>query len=109
MLISVLFVNALTTDFDFNVLDQDVAQPVEPAEGLFCANGYLGQLHAQVYAVDQITVTGHGASYFLAEVPGAVDTLSQWFPKRGGLYLKLKEPRFLKNLLSQKILKERWP
>jgi hypothetical protein len=39
-------VNALTTDFDFYVLDQDVAQPVEPAEGLLCANSYLGQFYA---------------------------------------------------------------
>lgn len=49
-------VNALTADFDLDVLDQIVAGPVEPAElgarAVAGLQGYLGQSGLQVHAVD---------------------------------------------------------
>ena len=41
-----MLVNALATDLDLNVLDQDVANPVEPAELLAVGHGDGGQLYA---------------------------------------------------------------
>jgi hypothetical protein len=41
-----MLVNALTTDLDLNVLDQDVANPVQPAELIATAYGDRGQLDA---------------------------------------------------------------
>lgn len=78
--VTVLLVDALATDLDFNVLDQDVANPVEPAESLASGDGNIGQLDAKVHAVDQITVAADGAGDLLAEVSGTIDTLSQRFP-----------------------------
>lgn len=49
-------INALTTDFDFNVLDKDVSNPVQPAEGLASRDGNAGKLDTKVDTVDQITV-----------------------------------------------------
>jgi hypothetical protein len=57
-----VFVDALTTDFDLNVLHQDVAQPVQPPESGVVGNAHRGQGHTEVHAVNQITVTADGAS-----------------------------------------------
>lgn len=70
-----LQINPLTTDLNLNVLDQDVAQPVQPTEGLAGSDRHRGQLHAQVHAVDQVTVTGHGAGNLLVEVTGTIEGL----------------------------------
>lgn len=78
--ISILLINALAADFNFNILDQDVAQPVQPAEALGSRDAHVGQLNAQVHAVDQITVAADGGSHFLAPVRGTIDTLSLGFP-----------------------------
>jgi len=48
--------------FNLNVLDQDVAEPVQPPEGLTLANSDGGQGHTQVHAVNEITVAADGAS-----------------------------------------------
>ncbi len=75
--LAVLLVDALATDFDFNVLDEVVADPVEPAElGTRAVGGlelHLGQSRLEVHAVDQITVALDSAGDLLAEVRGAVE------------------------------------
>lgn len=37
--VAVVFVDALATDFDFDVLDKDMAEPVQPPETLVVRNG----------------------------------------------------------------------
>lgn len=66
-------VNALTTDLDLDVLDQDVADPVQPPEGT--SAGHIGELDAQVHLLDQVTVTGHSAGDLLAEARATVEGL----------------------------------
>ena len=74
----------LTTDFDFHVLDQDLTDPVQPAESVDNGTGGSGddnviQLHTQVRTVNQITVAANQASYLAREVGLAVDGLSPNF------------------------------
>ena len=75
--VAIMLVNALTTDFDFNTLDQVVANPVEPTE--LCARAICSgqadrrQSGLQVHTVDQITVTLDGASDTLSEARRAVE------------------------------------
>ena len=70
-------VNALSSDFDLDVLDQVVTRPVEPAElGAAAVAGlqsHLGQGGLQVHAVDQVTITLDGAGHLLAKVGGTVE------------------------------------
>lgn len=76
-MISVLLVNLLTTDFDLNILDENVTEPVEPPESLTRGNSYRWEFYAEVDAVDQITITRNGAGDLLVPVTKAIDTLSQ--------------------------------
>jgi hypothetical protein len=77
--ITVVLVNALTTDLEFNVVDQVVTNPVEPAElGTRTVRGL--ELHGregglEVDAVDQVAVTADRACNTLAEVGSAVEGL----------------------------------
>lgn len=75
--LSVLLVDALTTDLDLDVVDEVVADPVEPAElGTRAVSRLklnLGKSGLQVHAVDQITVALDSAGNLLAEVGGAVE------------------------------------
>lgn len=66
---------ALPSDFDFYCSDKDVSYPVQPPEGgtsvsHTVASGHhdVGEFDAEVDTVDQVTVTGHGACYFLTPV-----------------------------------------
>ena len=75
--VTVLLVDALTTDLNLNVVDEVVTDPVEPTELSARAVGRLesdlreGRL--EVHAVDQITVALNRAGDLLAEVRGAVE------------------------------------
>jgi len=73
--VTVVFVDTLTTDFDLNVLHQDVTQPVQPTESSAGGHSHAGKSHTQVHAVNQITITRDGAGYFLAEVGRAIEGL----------------------------------
>lgn len=73
--VTVVLVNALATNLDLSILDQNVAEPVEPAEILVVISSDGGQLHAEVHAADQITVAGHGAGDLLAPVSSTVEGL----------------------------------
>ncbi len=75
--LAVLLVDALATDFDLHILDDVVADPVEPAElGTRAVAGlelHLGQSRLEVHAVDQITVALDSAGDLLAEVRSTVE------------------------------------
>uniref|UniRef100_A0A6C0DCJ3 Uncharacterized protein n=1 Tax=viral metagenome TaxID=1070528 RepID=A0A6C0DCJ3_9ZZZZ len=75
--VTVVLVDALTTDLDLDVVDEVVADPVEPAElgtravGRLKSN--LRQSGLQVHAVDEITVALDRAGDLLAEVGSTVE------------------------------------
>ncbi len=75
--LAILLVDALATDFDLNILDDVVTDPVEPAElGARAVGGlelHLGESRLEVHAVDQITIALDSASDLLAEVRGTVE------------------------------------
>ena len=75
--VTVLLVNALTTNFNFNVINDVVTDPVEPTELSARAVGRLeGDLwegRLEVHAVDQITIALNGAGDLLAEVGSTVE------------------------------------
>lgn len=73
--VTVVFVNALTTDFEFHGLDQDVTNPVQPPEGVTASGGNVRELDAQVGAMNQITIAANGASNFLGPVAHAIEGL----------------------------------
>ena len=77
--VTVVLIDLLTTDLNIHVVDEVVANPVEPAElgtrtirGLEC---HLGECGLEVHTVDQVTVTGDCALHLLAEVGGTVECL----------------------------------
>lgn len=57
----VVLVDALATDLELDALDQDVAEPVQPPELVGAAgwngHGNTGNLHLEICAMDQITVS----------------------------------------------------
>ena len=77
--VTVVLVDLLTADLDVDVLDQVVANPVEPAElrtrAVAGLQRDLGERGLEVHAVDQIAVTGDRALHLLAEVRRAVERL----------------------------------
>ena len=69
--VTVVLIDTLTTDFDFNGLNKVVSNPVEPTElstrtirGL---ESHLRESGLEVHTVDQITVTLDGTGHTLAE------------------------------------------
>ncbi len=84
--VTVLFVNTLTTDLDFDRLNQHVADIVDPAEESRRGGSlHTGQGHLEVHAVDQITVAGDGAGHLLTEVSLAVEDLLDGFHAEVGV------------------------
>jgi hypothetical protein len=75
--LAVVLVDALTTDFELNGLNEVVANPVEPAElstrTVSALEGDLRESGLEVDTVDQITVTLDSAGYTLAEARGTVE------------------------------------
>lgn len=81
-----MLVDPLTADLDLDALQQDVADPVEPAE-LTAGHGDGGQLHAQVHAVHQITIAGNGGSDLATESRSAIEGLLNGFHGEVGVPL----------------------
>jgi hypothetical protein len=81
--VTIVLVDALTTDFEFHGLHEVVANPVEPAElgtrTISCLERYRGESGLEVHAVDKITITLDGASYLLGEVRGTVEGIFDRF------------------------------
>ena len=74
--LTVVLVHALTTNLDFNRLDEHVANPVEPAETLArLVKWYLRKSYLKVDAVHQVTIATDGARHLLAKVGRAVEGL----------------------------------
>ena len=75
--LAVVLVDTLTTDFEFNGLNEVVTNPVEPAElstrTVRALEGDLRESGLEVDTVDQVTVTLDGAGYTLAEARGTVE------------------------------------
>ena len=75
--VTVLLINALTTNLNLDIIDEVVANPVEPTElrarAVRRLQGDLRQGGLQVHAVNQITIALNGAGDLLAEVRGAVE------------------------------------
>jgi hypothetical protein len=75
--LTIVLVNALTTNLELNLLDEVVANPVEPAElGTRTVGGeelHLGQSGLEVHTVNQVTVTLDGNSHLLAKARGTVE------------------------------------
>ncbi len=80
--ITVLSVNALTTNLNLNVLDEVVADPVEPTELStrdIITDTHLGESGLEIDTVDEVTVTGDSASHTLPEVGNTVEGLFNGF------------------------------
>jgi hypothetical protein len=74
--VSVMFVNSLTTNFNFNGLDKFVTGP----------SGTGGwKFGLKVDSVNQISVSGDGASHFLTEIGETVESLFDRFHREVGV------------------------
>ena len=75
--LSVVLVDALTTDLELDLLDEVVTDPVEPAElrtrAVGCGERCLGESRLEVHAVDQVTVALNRACDRLAKARGSVE------------------------------------
>jgi hypothetical protein len=75
--VTIVLINALTTDLELNGLDEEVTNPVEPTElgtrAVRGEEGYLGESGLEVHTVDQITVTLDGTGDLLTPVGGTVE------------------------------------
>jgi hypothetical protein len=69
--VTIMFVNALTTDLEFNPVNQVVTNPVEPAElgtrAVCCLKLNAWKSGLEVHAVDQVTVTLDRAGHLVTE------------------------------------------
>jgi len=87
--ITVVLVDALTTDFDLNVLDEVVTDPVEPtklsARTIRWLELNLRQSRLKVHAVDQITVALDSAGDLLAKVGSTVEGVLNGFHGKVGV------------------------
>ena len=75
--LTIVLVNALTTDLELNFLDQVVTRPVQPAElstrTVRSSDSYLRESRLEIHTINQITVTLNRASYGLAKARGTVE------------------------------------
>ena len=83
--LAVLLVHTLATNLNLDVVNEDVANPVEPAEAGVLLELPLGKSDLEVHTVHQVTVTGDGAGHLLAEVGGAVEHLLDGFHREVGV------------------------
>tara|TARA_Y100000389_G_scaffold188089_1_gene210247 strand:+ start:831 stop:1553 length:723 start_codon:yes stop_codon:yes gene_type:complete len=77
--VTIVFVNALATNFNFSVFDENVAEPVEPAERFTVGKFNTGNSALEVDLVHKVTIAGDGACYTLTEVRGAIECLFDGF------------------------------
>jgi hypothetical protein len=87
--VTIVLINTLTTDFNFNVFNEVVTGPVEPTElssrAIRGLEGHLGEGGLEVHTVDQITVTLDGTGDLLAEVGGSVERIFNGFHCKVGV------------------------
>ena len=77
--LTIVLVNALTTDLELHLADKVVANPVEPAElSTRAVRGeelHLGEGGLEIHAVDQVTVTLNSDSHLLTETRGTIERI----------------------------------
>jgi hypothetical protein len=75
--LTILLVNALTTNLDLNIVDDVVTDPVEPTElgtrTITTLELHLRESGLEVHTIDQVTITLDGASDLLTEVRGTIE------------------------------------
>ena len=77
--LTIMLIDTLTTDLEFNLADEVVARPVEPAE--LCTRAvrseelYLGESGLEVHAVDQVTVALNSDSHLLTKARGTIERI----------------------------------
>ena len=71
--VAVLAVNALAADLELDLVDQAVADVVQPAEALATGEVNLGEYYLDVRLVHQVSVTVNHSRYALVEVGLAVE------------------------------------
>jgi len=79
--VAVMFVNSLTTNFDFDRFNKFVANP----RFVGITRGEFRESNLDVYSVDKITVSGDGAGYFFTVISGAVESLVNGFHREVGV------------------------
>jgi len=72
--ITIVVINALTTDLEFNGVDQEVTKGIDPAERR-TRDRDRGDVYLEVNTRDQVAVTRDRAADTLAEVSSAVEGL----------------------------------
>jgi hypothetical protein len=89
--ITVVLINALTTDLDLDVADENVSDVVDPTKAeRFISSGSGGALNKgksnlKVNTVNKITITRNGASNTFAEVGSSVKGLLNGFNREVGV------------------------
>ena len=71
----VVLVDALATDGELDVAQEDVTKPVQPTELLAGGDSDVGQGHVEVHLVDKVTVAGKHAGHLAPEIGSAVELL----------------------------------
>lgn len=77
--VTVVLVNALATNFNLHILDEVVADPVEPAElgtgAILSGQLNLGESGLEIHTMDKVAITADGAGYTLSEVGNTIEGL----------------------------------
>ena len=77
--LTIMLVNALTTDLELYFLDQVVTRPVQPAElgtrTVRSSDSYLRERGLEIHTINQITITLDRASHGLAETRRTVERI----------------------------------
>ena len=76
--VTIVEVNTLTTDLEFNRVDEEVTERIDPTERS-TRNRYRRDIDLEVDTVNEITVARNRAAYALAEVGRAVESLLNSF------------------------------
>jgi len=77
--VTVVAVNALATDFDFDLSDHNVTEPVEPTELSSSGNRHTGKSDLKVHAGNKITVTRNSAGNFATPIGSTIEGLFDRF------------------------------
>lgn len=77
--VTIVTVNTLATDFNFNLSDHNVTEPVEPTELSGSGNRHTGKSNLKIHAGNEITVAGNSAGNFATPISGTIKGLFDRF------------------------------
>ena len=80
--VAIMAVNALATDFDFDLSDHNVAEPVKPTELSSSGNRHTGKSDLKVHTGDKITVARNSAGNFATPIGSTVEGLFNRFHRK---------------------------